>query len=145
MRPEPPGQHRQPQSAATAHGARGAHGALALDEAACTACNLCAVECPSWCLSMTWQLQEEPEAASGPQGGGRRRRTKVLEGFTLDAGLCIYCGICVAVCPFDALAWVPAAVPPTVVAGAAATELLTEDRRTLATRWRGAASPGVPD
>jgi NADH-quinone oxidoreductase subunit I len=29
----------------------------------------------------------------------------VLDEFTIDFGVCMYCGICVDVCPFDALAW----------------------------------------
>jgi len=31
----------------------------------------------------------------------------VLDRFTIDFGLCMYCGICVDVCPFDALEWQP--------------------------------------
>jgi NADH-quinone oxidoreductase subunit I len=36
----------------------------------------------------------------------------VLESFEIDYGLCMYCGICVEVCPFDALAWSPQPVAP---------------------------------
>ncbi len=36
----------------------------------------------------------------------------MLDEFTIDWGLCMYCGICVEVCPFDALAWRPDAVAP---------------------------------
>jgi NADH-quinone oxidoreductase subunit I len=36
----------------------------------------------------------------------------VLDSFTIDWGLCMYCGICVEVCPFDALAWRGDPVPP---------------------------------
>jgi NADH-quinone oxidoreductase subunit I len=31
----------------------------------------------------------------------------VLDAFRIDFGLCMYCGICVDLCPFDALAWSP--------------------------------------
>jgi NADH-quinone oxidoreductase subunit I len=31
----------------------------------------------------------------------------VLDRFAIDYGLCLYCGICVEVCPFDALFWSP--------------------------------------
>ena len=41
--------------------------------------------------------------------GGRRARAlaKVLDRFAIDYALCMYCGICVEVCPFDALFWSP--------------------------------------
>ena len=45
-----------------------ARGVIALHEENCTACRLCARECPDWCM---------------------------------------YCGICVEVCPFEALFWSP--------------------------------------
>ena len=32
---------------------------------------------------------------------------KVLDRFAIDFALCMYCGICVEVCPFDALFWSP--------------------------------------
>jgi NADH-quinone oxidoreductase subunit I len=89
---------------------RGAHGAIALDPAACTACDLCVVECPAWCIELTSHTQTK---ADGP---GRPRKVKVLDDFAIDFGLCIYCGICVQVCPFDALAWVPVAVPAAATA-----------------------------
>ena len=46
-------------------------------------------------------------------GGGGWRRTEdersraVLDRFDIDYALCMYCGICVEVCPFDALFWSP--------------------------------------
>ena len=48
-----------------------------------------------------------------PQGvarAGRRRPgalAKILDRFAIDYALCMYCGICVEVCPFDALFWSP--------------------------------------
>src|SRR5207249_5343728 len=42
-----------------------------------------------------------------PIGGGRGRSVKVLDRFAIDYALCMYCGICVEVCPFDALFWSP--------------------------------------
>jgi NADH-quinone oxidoreductase subunit I len=35
----------------------------------------------------------------------------VLDRFVIDWSLCMYCGICVEECPFDALEWADAAVP----------------------------------
>jgi NADH-quinone oxidoreductase subunit I len=31
----------------------------------------------------------------------------VLDRFAIDFSLCMYCGICIEVCPFDALHWSP--------------------------------------
>ena len=31
----------------------------------------------------------------------------MLDRFDIDYALCMYCGICVEVCPFDALFWSP--------------------------------------
>ena len=35
------------------------------------------------------------------------RSRAVLDRFDIDYALCMYCGICVEVCPFDALFWSP--------------------------------------
>lgn len=45
----------------------------------------------------------------GPGGdpGGRERSRNVLDRFAIDFSLCMYCGICIEVCPFDALFWSP--------------------------------------
>ena len=40
-----------------------------------------------------------------PAGGGRARSAKILDRFAIDYALCMYCGICVEACPFDALFW----------------------------------------
>ena len=39
--------------------------------------------------------------------GGRDRTVSLLDRFDIDYALCMYCGICVEVCPFDALFWSP--------------------------------------
>jgi NADH-quinone oxidoreductase subunit I len=81
----------------------GSHGVIALVPEACTSCMICVRECPTWCIT----VDSHDEQVSEP--GARRPRTvSVLDLFAIDFGLCMYCGICVDVCPFDALAWAPA-------------------------------------
>lgn len=66
---------------------------------------LCVRECPTWCISIqAHQELEQPDAR-------RPRINNVLDSFTLDWGLCMFCGICVDVCPFDALHWDSSPVP----------------------------------
>jgi NADH-quinone oxidoreductase subunit I len=77
-------------------------GVIALLEENCTVCMLCARECPDWCIS----IESHPEVAEAP-GRGRPRARHVLDRFAIDFGLCMYCGICIEVCPFDALFWAP--------------------------------------
>ena len=78
-------------------------GVIALLEENCTSCMLCARECPDWCIYIDSHKETIP--ASTP--GGRERQRNVLDRFAIDFSLCMYCGICVEVCPFDALHWSP--------------------------------------
>ena len=77
-------------------------GVIALLEANCTVCMICARECPDWCI----EIDSHKETVQ-PEGGGRPRVAHVLDRFAIDYGLCMWCGICVEVCPFDALFWAP--------------------------------------
>ena len=79
-----------------------ARGVIALYEENCTACMLCARECPDWCIYIDAHKETHEPAA-----GGRARSAKILDRFAIDFALCMYCGICVEVCPFDALFWSP--------------------------------------
>ncbi len=73
-------------------------GVIALLEENCTVCMLCAKECPCWCIYIEGHKETKP---------GKRKAVNELDRFAIDYGLCMYCGICVEVCPFDALHWSP--------------------------------------
>jgi NADH-quinone oxidoreductase subunit I len=78
-------------------------GVIALTEENCTVCMLCARECPDWCIYIDSHKEELP-----PEREGARPRTRnVLDRFAIDFSLCMYCSICIEVCPFDALHWSP--------------------------------------
>jgi NADH-quinone oxidoreductase subunit I len=77
-------------------------GVIALIEENCTVCMLCARECPDWCIYIDSHKEQV-----APKEGGRARTRNILDRFGIDFALCMYCGICVEVCPFDALHWSP--------------------------------------
>jgi NADH-quinone oxidoreductase subunit I len=77
-------------------------GVIGLLEQNCTVCMLCARECPDWCI----YIDSHKETIPAPEGG-RERQRNVLDRFAIDFSLCMYCGICIEVCPFDALFWAP--------------------------------------
>ncbi len=78
-------------------------GVIALMDENCTVCMLCSRECPDWCIYIDSHKESVPSATEG----GRSRTRNVLDRFAIDFSLCMYCGICVEVCPFDALWWSP--------------------------------------
>ena len=78
-------------------------GVIALKEENCTMCMLCARECPDWCIYIEGHKERRQ-----PKGEGKRAKAyNVLDRFAIDYALCMYCGICVEVCPYDALFWSP--------------------------------------
>ncbi|GIL25661.1 NADH-quinone oxidoreductase subunit I 2 [Actinocatenispora comari] len=77
-------------------------GVIALLAENCTSCMLCARECPDWCI----YIDSHKETVQ-VEGAARARQKNVLDRFAIDFSLCMYCGICVEVCPFDALYWSP--------------------------------------
>ena len=77
-------------------------GVIALIEENCTVCMLCSRECPDWCIYIDSHKEQV-----APKEGGRARTRNILDRFAIDFALCMYCGICVEVCPFDALFWSP--------------------------------------
>ena len=64
---------------------------------------LCARECPAWCI----HIDSHKDVTPATTEGGRDRSRNVLDRFAIDYSLCMYCSICVEVCPFDALFWSP--------------------------------------
>ncbi len=78
-------------------------GVIALMDENCTVCMLCSRECPDWCI----YIDSHKESVPAAKEGGRARTRNVLDRFAIDFSLCMYCGICVEVCPFDALWWSP--------------------------------------
>jgi NADH-quinone oxidoreductase subunit I len=77
-------------------------GVIGLFEENCTVCMLCARECPDWCI----YIDSHKEEVIVP-GAARPRQRNVLDRFAIDFSLCMYCGICIEACPFDALFWSP--------------------------------------
>ncbi len=99
------------------------HARIRLIEDKCTSCMICARECPVWCIHIDSHTEVDPDAPAQLTGRGMRERTKnVLDRFAIDWSLCMYCGICVEECPFDALEWRHEAMP----AAASLTDLLHE-------------------
>jgi NADH-quinone oxidoreductase subunit I len=78
-------------------------GVIALLEENCTVCMLCARECPDWCI----YIDSHKEVVPAKEEGARDRTRNVLDRFAIDFSLCMYCGICIEACPFDALFWSP--------------------------------------
>jgi NADH-quinone oxidoreductase subunit I len=78
-------------------------GVIALREDNCTVCMLCARSCPDWCI----YIEGHKTLAPPRRAGGKPRSVSLLDRFDIDYALCMYCGICVEVCPFDALFWSP--------------------------------------
>ena len=64
---------------------------------------LCARECPDWCI----YIEAHKYLAPPRREGGKPRQKNALDRFDIDFSLCMYCGICVEVCPFEALFWSP--------------------------------------
>ena len=91
---------------------------------------LCARECPDWCIYIDSHKEELPPTTQG----GRARQRNVLDRFAIDFSLCMYCGICVEVCPFDALSGARSSSTPSSTSATCST------RRTGSAQWM----PTVP-
>ena len=94
-------------TAAAAENPASSHGSIRMIEPACTSCMICARECPTWCIT----IDSNPEQVADLPPGARSRKEYVLDHFAIDWSLCMYCGICVDECPFDALEWLADRTP----------------------------------
>ncbi|HVE75097.1 MAG TPA: 4Fe-4S binding protein, partial [Mycobacteriales bacterium] len=82
-------------------------GVIGLLEENCTVCMICTQECPCWCIDIDSHQEDVPAAAAAVAGQSRPRVRNVIDRFAIDFSLCMFCGICIEACPFDALFWAP--------------------------------------
>jgi NADH-quinone oxidoreductase subunit I len=61
----------------------------------CTACTICEVECPAHCIEIVKDTAKRADYL-----GKMQLQPKV---FNIDAMVCMSCGICAEVCPFDSI------------------------------------------
>ena len=63
------------------------------NEHACTACNICATNCPNGTIKVVSKSIETED--------GKKKR--ILDKYTYDLGMCTFCNLCVITCPSDAI------------------------------------------
>ena len=61
----------------------------------CTACTICAQECPAHCIEIVKDTAKKPDYL-----GKMQFHPKV---FNIDIAVCMECGVCAEVCPFDSI------------------------------------------
>ncbi len=62
-----------------------------VDNLRCTACDICAKECPPKCIYIVREFDKDGKPLKRP------------EVFDIDFSVCMNCGICEEACPFDAI------------------------------------------
>ena len=61
----------------------------------CTACSICEKECPPQCIYIEKSKDKKPDAT------GKQQFYPAI--FDIDTSVCMSCGICTEVCPFDSI------------------------------------------
>ena len=61
----------------------------------CTACTICAQECPAHCITIVKDTVKKPDFLGKMQFHPKE--------FSIDISVCMGCGICAEVCPFDSI------------------------------------------
>ena len=102
-----------------AQGSGPAHRSIKLIYDKCTSCMICVRDCPAWCIALSSHAEPIPGSPPGP----RQRTHNILDAFSIDWSLCLYCGICIEECPFDALEWSDDLPKPAASAGDLVEEL----------------------
>ena len=64
---------------------------LPSEELRCVACDICAKECPPKCITIVMEKDEQGRPLKRPKS------------FDIDVSVCMSCGTCEEVCPFDAI------------------------------------------
>lgn len=67
-----------------------------LNQHRCTACGICALNCPNGTIRIIAKTVADPET-------GKEKR--VLDRYIYDLGSCIFCALCTSTCPSKALGW----------------------------------------
>ena len=62
----------------------------------CTACGICEMNCPNGTIQVI--SKKETDEVTG-------KEKKVLDKYLYDIGSCIFCALCTASCPQDAIEW----------------------------------------
>ncbi|HNX68028.1 MAG TPA: 4Fe-4S binding protein [Candidatus Omnitrophota bacterium] len=75
------------------------------DKIRCVACGICERECPPKCISITMAtdaaVPNTVDQKNIKVGAGKPARRPEI--FNIDYSLCMNCGMCEAVCPFDSI------------------------------------------
>jgi NADH-quinone oxidoreductase subunit I len=67
-----------------------------LNEHACDGCQKCEIACPNGTIEIIWDREIDPETG---------RKSKIIDKFIYHLSMCTMCGLCIDVCPTDAIVW----------------------------------------